>query len=67
MSYHPNMSMERVRQLLDSGDAPTEEEFNDGWHYCYDWDLLLIGEDMPETKHCYCHPKYIERRNVQDN
>lgn len=28
-----------------------------GWHYCSDWDGLLIGPGMPEMACCTCQKK----------
>lgn len=34
----------------------TEEEFNEGYHYCQDWDGLFISPNDPEWDCCGCHP-----------
>lgn len=34
----------------------TQEEFDLGYHYCYDWDELFIGPDDKEFECCSCHP-----------
>ena len=35
----------------------TEEEFNEGYHYCLDWDGLFIGPQQgSEWDSCTCHP-----------
>ena len=57
----------RIAELELAGQGLTKEEFDDGWHWCYDWDGLLIGEDMVETQSCYCHPKYNARRKERMN
>ena len=34
----------------------TQEEIAEGWHFCYDWDGLLIGPGMREyEEHCTCN------------
>lgn len=33
----------------------TEEEIKKGWHFCYDWDGLLVGPGMGEYKTCTCN------------
>ena len=32
----------------------TEDEMNRGWHWCQDWDDLLVHPDSPEFRHCRC-------------
>lgn len=32
----------------------TEEEMKAGWHWCYEWDDMLIHPNMPEYAHCTC-------------
>ena len=32
----------------------TPEEFAEKWHFCYEWDGLLIGPGMPEMECCTC-------------
>lgn len=32
----------------------TESELSDGWHFCVDWDGLLIGPGMGEMHICTC-------------
>ena len=34
----------------------TSEEINEGYHFCYEWDGLLIGPGMPELRVCQCLP-----------
>lgn len=35
----------------------TPEELQLGWHFCWDWDGLLVGPGMGELDSCTCHPK----------
>lgn len=36
----------------------TQKELEKGWHWCYDWDGLLVGPPMKgEWNACTCHPK----------
>lgn len=35
----------------------TEQEISEGWHFCYDFDGLLIGPGMGELNSCGCLPK----------
>lgn len=36
------------------GDVLTEKELAEGWHFCPDWDYLLVGPGMPEQDGCAC-------------
>lgn len=49
------MTPERYNELNRTGAAPTREEVNAGWHYCTEWDFLLIGPDMKESLVCTCY------------
>lgn len=52
------MTDERWRNLMNDDDAPlTPAEIADGWHFCPEFDGLLIGPDMPqELSICQCNP-----------
>ena len=32
----------------------TKEELQEGWHWCPEWDFLLVGPDMKEWEVCLC-------------
>ncbi len=32
----------------------TKEELEDGWHFCPDWDDMLIHKEWPEIESCTC-------------
>ncbi|MCK5613692.1 hypothetical protein KAR91_68140 [Candidatus Pacearchaeota archaeon] len=32
----------------------TKDERKAGWHFCYDWDEMLIGPGTPEAAACLC-------------
>ncbi|MBE9561778.1 MAG: hypothetical protein IMF12_02780 [Proteobacteria bacterium] len=51
------MNNERYYQLDKSGDPPTMEEWNQGWHYCPEWDFMLVGPSVPEWECCACSIK----------
>ena len=53
---HVLMTEERYRSLMDDDPAPslTEAEIQLGWHFCWDWDGLLVGPDMIERRFCQC-------------
>lgn len=35
----------------------TQEEIDYGWHFCWEFDGLLIGPDCPEWEVCSCSKK----------
>lgn len=41
---------------VEEKDWYTEEEFEQGYHFCVDWDGLFITPDSEEFKCCTCHP-----------
>lgn len=47
-------------------------EIIDGWHFCWEWDGLLIHPSHPEAETCQCIPhalleKYAAQREVALN
>jgi len=32
----------------------TKEEVAQGWHFCMDWDGMLVGNEMEEKNACLC-------------
>jgi hypothetical protein len=42
----------------------TDEEFDQGYHYCWDWDGLFIGPDSMEWESCTCHP--LKREEIPE-
>ena len=51
------MTPERYHLLSESDDPEdclTEEEIAAGWHYCYEFDGLLVGPGMDELECCQC-------------
>lgn len=52
------MSDERYKALMQNDDVQlTEEELKQGWHYCYEFDGLLVGPGMGELEFCTCLKK----------
>jgi len=48
-----SMDKERWRYVMGNYDAKlTEDEVKEGWHFCYEWDSLLVGPGMPEGEVC---------------
>ncbi len=48
---------DRWRHLNKTGEALTPQEIAAGWHYCHDWDGLLIHPGDPEAECCSCRPE----------
>lgn len=49
------MNHNRYKQIMQDGYGLTEEEWEAGWHFCPEWDYLLIGPLMPqEMESCSC-------------
>ena len=48
------MTIERWIEVNNGGDKLTEEEKAQGFHFCYEFDGLLVGPDMVEWKFCHC-------------
>lgn len=49
------MSTERWTALMDNDlEQLTAEELADGWHFCWEWDGLLVGPNMGEIEFCEC-------------
>lgn len=48
------MSCDRYLALEQGTAALTPEEIADGWHFCLDWDCMLIHPSHPEFEACAC-------------
>ena len=53
----------RYQELMRNDDLElTPEELAEGWHFCAEWDCLLVGPGMGELEPCKCldpnHPVY---------
>jgi len=52
------MTDERYQRLM-ADDSTSENlmqhEIRQGWHFCCEFDGLLIGPGMGETKFCHCY------------
>lgn len=47
------MTPERYNELMSDDTAKlSHEEMAAGWHFCPDWDDLLVGPGMPEAESC---------------
>lgn len=53
------MTPERYQHLTTcAGDQLTQMEIGQGYHFCPDWDFLLIGPDFTEMEGCTCFYDY---------
>lgn len=61
------MNRERYIELDNSGTGLTEEEYNQGWHWCGEWDDMLVGPGTIEATVCSCnHPKIEEWKQSEE-
>lgn len=44
----------RYNDLMAEKTELTNDEIADGWHFCAEWDFLLIHPTWPESKCCSC-------------
>lgn len=49
-----NMERERYIRIQNGTEDLTPEEVEDGWHFCPDWDDMLIHPDDDEFQCCPC-------------
>lgn len=54
------MNRERYNELNQSGTGLTKEEWEAGWHWCNEWDGLLVGINTDEALVCSCNHPAIE-------
>jgi hypothetical protein len=54
------VNRERYAFLNLTGAAPARDEYEAGWHYCSEWDGMLVGPGMIETECCSC-PAWVNR------
>jgi hypothetical protein len=54
------MDTERYLELDRSGQGLTKEEWDEGWHWCLEWDDMLVGPDSDEALMCQCNHPAIE-------
>lgn len=40
--------------MKDDGHELSVSELAAGWHFCADWDSLLVCPEMEESKFCHC-------------
>lgn len=47
--------------MRDDSKALTESELAIGWHWCDEWDGLLVGPNMDELRCCKCTIENAQR------
>lgn len=52
---NPFMTDERWTTAMASQLRLTLFEMRNGWHYCWEWDGMLVGPGMMEYSCCMCH------------
>ena len=73
MSDKHGMTEERWNYLMQPFDGDesvmlTAEELANGWHWCDEWDSLLIHVEDVEFKHCKCSfMKKFRKENTNEN
>lgn len=61
------MDNERFLELDRSGKGLTEEEWKQGYHWCLEWDDMLVGPGQDEALFCSCdHPKIEEWKQSEE-
>jgi len=60
------VNRERYMELDRSGEGLTKEEWEAGWHWCNEWDGMLVGPDTDEALVCSCNHPVIEAWKQSD-
>lgn len=56
------MTDDRYQELMTNDEAVlTKDELAEGWHFCADWDGLLISHSSVEYQYCTCEAEFNER------
>jgi hypothetical protein len=62
------MTTERWRRLMScEGLKLQPDEIAEGYHFCPDWDDLLVGPDMQESDTCTCDVPALSPRTEPDS
>ena len=52
-----DMNDERWKKLMEDDSIElTRDEISQGWHWCNEFDGLLVGPGMSEMEFCKCEP-----------
>lgn len=61
----PYMTEERYKELMDNQQLKlTEAEITEGYHFCPDWDVLLIHKFDMECEFCTCEEHTEEQKAI---
>jgi hypothetical protein len=60
------VNRERYMELDRTGEGLTKEEWEAGWHWCNEWDGMLVGPDTDEALVCSCDHPVIEAWKQSD-
>jgi len=52
------MNSRRYQEIEIEGKQLLPSEFRRGWHYCENWDDMLVGPTMTEWESCHCDLPY---------
>lgn len=63
MSNEYKMKQER-RHFLNANETEklTHEERSHGYHFCPDWDFMVVGPEDPEIEGCLCGRSSIQKK-----
>jgi hypothetical protein len=51
------MSDDRYQELMETDGTLSAEEIADGWHWCEEFDGMLVGPGMWGVAECECNAK----------
>lgn len=61
LAWEETMTEERWKELEKNQELTlTEQEIKDGWHFCYEWDGLLVNSNDSEGEGAACTCVYHE-------
>lgn len=55
------MNRKRYAELIKTDAKLTEDEKREGWHFCKEWDFMLIHNTYIEFDACICNLKYKDQ------
>jgi len=59
------MDIQRIQDLETTDTKLTEEEVKKGYHFCPDWDGMIVGPNDPEWAMCLCgHCMSIKEQRI---
>ena len=48
------MDIERYKEIQNMQSGLTKKEIKEGWHFCLEWDDMLVHPEWEEAKICGC-------------